>query len=375
MAGIYIHIPFCRQKCNYCDFYKTDRLIYFNEYLVALKKEILQQKSYLQNKKIDTVYFGGGTPSVLNESDISSIISWLHKYFTISPYAEITFEANPDDLNKNYLQILKKSGINRLSIGIQSFQDDHLKMMNRRHNADQAFASVVNAREAGFNNISIDLIYGIPGSTLREWNDNLQITFKLPAVHLSAYHMTFHKGTVFYDLLKSRQLKELSENESYYQYKALTDETSAAGFEQYEISNFAKNGTYSKHNRAYWSGKPYLGLGPSAHSFNGCSRRWNWSDIIKYIELINQGEITYKEEQLTLNNRYNEYILTNLRTKWGVSSLIIKKNFGADIADYFIKTVKKSISKKNIVHKNEIYTLTSEGLFVSDNIITKLMII
>lgn len=375
MAGIYIHIPFCRQKCYYCDFYKTDKLNYLSEFLTALKKEISQQNNYLPGEFIDTIYIGGGTPSLLKEPEITSIFSSLNKYFKILPQAEITFEANPDDLDPACLAMLKRSGINRLSIGIQSFQEKHLKMMNRRHTAQQAVDSVINAKNSGFNNISVDLIYGIPGLTTDQWKDNLQKTFELPADHLSAYHLTYHEGTIFYNLLKRGKLHELSENDSFDQFTTLINKAGLAGFEQYEISNFAKNGMYSKHNTAYWTGKPYLGLGPSAHSFNGSSRKWNMSDLEKYIKLINEDEITFEEEHLTLNDKYNEFILTNLRTKWGVSLLTISEKFGKKAADYFIMTAQRFISAKSVVQKNEIYTLTPEGLFISDDIIADFMII
>ncbi|MDD4144412.1 MAG: radical SAM family heme chaperone HemW [Prolixibacteraceae bacterium] len=375
MAGIYIHIPFCRQKCYYCDFYKTDKLNYLSEFLTALKKEISQQNNYLPGEFIDTIYIGGGTPSLLKEPEITSIFSSLNKYFKILPQAEITFEANPDDLDPACLAMLKRSGINRLSIGIQSFQEKHLKMMNRRHTAQQAVDSVINAKNSGFNNISVDLIYGIPGLTTDQWKDNLQKTFELPADHLSAYHLTYHEGTIFYNLLKRGKLHELSENDSFDQFTTLINKAGLAGFEQYEISNFAKNGMYSKHNTAYWTGKPYLGLGPSAHSFNGSSRKWNMSDLEKYIKLINEDEITFEEEHLTLNDKYNEFILTNLRTKWGVSLLTISEKFGKKAADYFIMTAQRFISAKSIVQKKEIYTLTPEGLFISDDIIADFMII
>lgn len=375
MAGIYIHIPFCRQKCYYCDFYKTDKLNYLSEFLTALKKEISQQNNYLPGEFIDTIYIGGGTPSLLKEPEITSIFSSLNKYFKILPQAEITFEANPDDLDPACLAMLKRSGINRLSIGIQSFQEKHLKMMNRRHTAKQAVDSVINAKNSGFNNISVDLIYGIPGLTTDQWKDNLQKTFELPADHLSAYHLTYHEGTIFYNLLKRGKLHELSENDSFDQFTTLINKAGLAGFEQYEISNFAKNGMYSKHNTAYWTGKPYLGLGPSAHSFNGSSRKWNMSDLEKYIKLINEDEITFEEEHLTLNDKYNEFILTNLRTKWGVSLLTISEKFGKKAADYFIMTAQRFISAKSIVQKKEIYTLTPEGLFISDDIIADFMII
>jgi oxygen-independent coproporphyrinogen-3 oxidase len=375
MAGIYIHIPFCRQKCYYCDFYKTDKLNYLSDFLKALKTEISLQKNYLSDEAIETIYIGGGTPSLLKEPELNSLLTWLFTNFTVAPQAEITLEANPDDLDPDYLNMLRKSGINRLSIGVQAFQDELIKKMNRRHDALQAVNSVLNAQNSGFNNISVDLIYGIPGLTAEQWENNLQKVFELPVVHISAYHLTFHKGTIFYNMLKRGLLKELSDIESFRQFEILMDNADLYGFEQYEISNFAKNRIYSKHNTAYWTATNYLGLGPSAHSFNGASRRWNISCIDKYITSIGEGKIACEEEQLSVNDKYNEFILTNLRTRRGVSLLTVKEKFGEKKADYFFRTAQRFISAKKIVRKNEIYTLTTEGLFISDGIIAEFMII
>jgi oxygen-independent coproporphyrinogen III oxidase len=282
VAGIYIHIPFCRQKCYYCDFYKTVNSSHTGKFLSALKLEILKRHNYIRGENIRTVYFGGGTPSVLTEGELNEILDVLNVHFHIEKGAEITFEANPDDLTPVYLQTLKRAGINRLSIGIQSFFDIHLRKMNRRHDSQQAVCAIDDAFEAGFENISTDLIYGLPGLTLQQWEESLRKMFSLPVAHLSAYHLTYHEGTAFYTWLKKGTLKELSENESVKQFNLLLDEASRAGFEQYEISNFARNGMYSKHNMAYWSGTKYLGLGPSAHSFNGASRQWNIAHIDAY---------------------------------------------------------------------------------------------
>ncbi len=375
MAGIYIHIPFCRQKCYYCDFYKTDRVDFIEDYLSTLFMEMARERYYLSDEIVETIYFGGGTPSVLSEAQLKIILKNLYENFVISPVAEITFEANPDDLDNSYLQMLRNIKINRLSIGIQAFQDEHLKKMNRRHNAQQAAVSVINAKNTGFDNISVDLIYGIPDLTEEQWKFNLQRVFELPVDHLSAYHLTFHEDTIFHKLLVSGLIKELSETESLKQYKILTDNAFYAGFEQYEISNFAKDQKYSKHNTAYWTGKNYLGLGPSAHSYNGVARRWNFSDLSKYIKSIKEGQIAYEEEILALQDRYNEYIITNLRTIWGVSLQVIENNFGSKLAVYFFDSAKKFISSKKMVQENEIFKLTQEGLFISDNITAALMFI
>ncbi|MBW6533368.1 MAG: radical SAM family heme chaperone HemW [Mariniphaga sp.] len=375
MAGIYIHIPFCRQKCYYCDFYKTVNTTQTDNFLSSLKKEAALRKDYISEEKIKTIYFGGGTPSVLNENQLFFIFNFLSDFFLVEPEAEITFEANPDDLTKEYLQMLKNVGINRLSIGIQSFQDEHLKKMNRRHQAKQAIQSIENAASAGFSNLSADLIYGLPGLTLQEWKSSLQQMFRLPVVHLSAYHLTYHQGTPFYTWLKKGTLKELSENDSIKQFNLLIDEAEKAGFEQYEISNFARNGLYSKHNSAYWTGEKYLGLGPSAHSFNGDSRRWNVAHVDGYILGSENNSSGFEEEQLSEKDKFNEYILTRIRTKWGISVYEIEKWFGLKIAGQVEKEAEKYLLSGKMKETNGIFTLTRKGLFVSDDLMTDFMII
>jgi len=375
MLGIYIHIPFCRQKCYYCDFYKTLELNLTGAFIKALNNEIRLRSNYLIDNEIKTIYFGGGTPSVLDNRQIIEIVKFLKKNFTVSENAEITLEANPDDLDTKYLNGLRNAGINRLSIGVQSLQERHLRHMNRRHNVKQAVDSVANAAAAGFTNISIDLIYGLPGLTRQQWKSDLNQVFKWPAVHLSAYHITYHKGTVFHDRLINGNLRELSEDESLNQFEILMEETDKAGFEHYEISNFAKNGMYSVHNKSYWTGKEYLGLGPSAHSYNGKSRRWNIGNLEKYIKSVENNKPFSGSEQLGLNDKYNEYILTNLRTKWGVSADIIEKEYGKNNLKYFVGAAEKYISLKKMEKLDDIYLLSREGLFTSDDIIAGLMII
>jgi oxygen-independent coproporphyrinogen III oxidase len=375
MSGIYIHIPFCRQKCYYCDFYKTVNTSLNKLFLEALKKEILQQKDYLENKPIETIYFGGGTPSVLKGIELSEILEFIHNEFRVTADVEITFEANPDDLTNTYLKSIYNAGINRLSIGIQSIQNEHLKNMNRRHNAGQAIESVENAVKIGINNISVDLIYGLPNLTNKDWSASLNQVFQLPVNHLSAYHLTYHEGTTFYTWLKKGTLKELKELDSISQFNLLVEASKKYGFEQYEISNFAKNKMYSKHNTAYWLGKNYLGLGPSAHSFNGTSRRWNVSHVESYIKAIENKKSYFEEEILSENEKYNEYILTRIRTIWGVSIDFIQDNFGEEKANYFRRNIKKYQSSNLVIQENGVYTLSEKGLFVSDEIMANLMII
>ncbi len=375
MSGIYIHIPFCRQRCFYCDFYKTLNTSLISKYISALKREIRQRKNYLENEPVETIYFGGGTPSVLNEGELNEILNFLQTEFNVLPGAEITFEANPDDLMPDYLKQIYRAGINRLSIGIQSFQDEYLKKMNRRHTAIQAIDAVENAVKTGIQNISVDLIYGLPQLTDSDWKASLEQVFQLPVNHLSAYHLTYHEGTDFYNRLKKGTLKELKEEESISQFEILVKATEKQGFEQYEISNFAKDKLYSRHNTSYWMGKKYLGLGPSAHSFNGVSRGWNVADAEKYIAAFAGGGSCFEEEMLTENDKYNEYILTRIRTVWGVSLNFIKNSFGEEKAQHFVKNITKYKLTNLIKNSNDIYTLSKKGLFVSDEIMTDLMII
>ena len=375
MAGIYIHIPFCRQKCYYCDFYKTINNSLTSQFIKALKKEILFRKNFTEGEKIETIYFGGGTPSVLKKEELEEILHFLKSEFSVFPEAEITFEANPDDLTPGYLNAIFKAGINRLSIGIQSFQDENLKKMNRRHSAKQAIDSVLNAEKAGFQNISVDLIYGLPNLTIKEWKQSLNEVFQLPVNHLSAYHLTYHEGTPFYTWLKKGTLKELSEHQSVEQFNVLMDKCAEAGFEQYEISNFARNQHYSKHNTAYWMGETYLGLGPSAHSFNGLVRTWNVAHVESYIKAIEKGSSFFQQEKLSGNDQYNEYILTHIRTKWGVSAKYIREHFGEEKATLFRTDVEKYLQNNMLEEQNGSFILTREGLFVSDDIMANLMII
>lgn len=375
MAGIYIHIPFCRQKCYYCDFYKTVNTSLTEKYLSGLKQEAKLRKNYLQNEVVETIYFGGGTPSVLTANELEAILNHISKNYQLSNQLETTFEANPDDLTPDYLNAIKSAGINRLSIGIQAFQDVHLKKMNRRHNAEQAEEVVKNAVKTGINNISVDLIYGLPDLTEKQWSESLERVFNLPVQHLSAYHLTYHEGTAFYTWLKKGTLKELSENESVNQFNILLDSAEKAGFEQYEISNFARDEQYSRHNTAYWLGKKYLGLGPSAHSYDQNTRRWNVSHVERYIHGVETGEEYFEEEKLNVKEHFNEHILTRIRTKWGVSLSFVNQKFGETYHQYLLQQIAKHQKSGFVILKDQTITLSREGLFVSDEIMSDLMII
>lgn len=373
MAGIYIHIPFCRKKCFYCDFYKTTAVSQKPLFLKMLQEEIRMQQNYLGGETVDTVYFGGGTPSVLNQPELRGIIDLLRLHHIVSDTAEITVEANPDDLSLSYLHELRASGVNRLSIGIQSFSDEDLKRMNRRHTSYQALQSVRDAWQAGFTDISIDLIYGLPGLSLARWGQNLKLAMELPATHLSAYHLTYHEGTRFHHWLKKGQLSELPEEESLNQFDMLVRITENAGYEQYEISNFARNGAYSRHNTSYWNGSKYLGLGPSAHSYDGISRQWNVSDIYRYSRAIQNGSLNFEREVLTENDRLNDYLITRIRTKWGISLTTIRNEFGEMASRQTEQSAQSYLKSGHLQKQGDGIILTRSGIMISDEIMVALI--
>jgi len=373
MAGIYIHIPFCKTRCHYCDFYKSTDFGARNDFLSALKKEIIQRKDALNHAQIESIYFGGGTPSVLKVSEIESILQVIRSTFRLCPDPEITLESNPDDMTASFLHALTHTGVNRLSIGIQSFHDDELKLMNRRHDAAQARKCVQQALEAGFQNRSIDLIYGLPGQSLAKWKKNVEAAVDLGVSHISAYHLTYHEGTVFYDDLKSGKIREMTDELSISQFKWLRHQLMEAGYEPYEISNFARPGWYSRHNRAYWEQKSYLGFGPSAHSFDQRTRRWNVASLGRYLEAVESGGVFWEEEVLSRQDQYNDYMITSLRTIRGISREYLDAVFGAPYACYFRQEARPFIDAGYMLDDQGIYTLSEEGLFISDRIMEKLL--
>lgn len=371
MAGIYIHIPFCKQKCHYCNFFSVASLKYKNEFIEALQKEIVQQKDYLQAEEINTIYFGGGTPSVLSREEIEGIIDVLRKYHPIRNDAEITLEANPDDLDSGKINELSRSSINRLSIGVQSFLDDDLNYLNRVHNSEQALKAIKQSQDNGFNNISIDLIYGIPGLTKEKWEDNLRLFFELEIPHLSAYSLTVEPKTALDVLIRKKKLPPVNETESIAHFEELIKQTEAHNYIHYEISNFSKEGFYSKHNSTYWLGGKYLGLGPSAHSYDGKSRQWNVSNISKYISASETNPI-FEKEVLNETQQFNEYVMTSLRTSWGCDLGYIKNTFGLSFYNHLNRSASKYIQEKKINRNNGILYLTSLGKLYADGIASDL---
>ncbi len=375
MGGIYIHIPFCKTKCHYCDFYKSTDFGAKTDFLLALKEEIDWRKEELDGESIASIYFGGGTPSVLKIEEIIEILNLLEAGYQLEDDIEITLEANPDDLTDSFLAGLKTTSINRLSIGTQSFNDHDLKSMNRRHNSRQALDSIQAAQQSGIQNISIDLIYGLPNQTLADWEANVEQAIALDVQHISAYHLTYHEGTVFYDYLKSGKIRELPDELSLDQFKLLLTQLKSAGFEQYEISNFARNELYSRHNKGYWERKKYLGFGPSAHSFDHKTRRWNVSSLRKYLQAIDAKMSFWEAEILSEQDQYNDYMITSLRTKWGISGSYLKEDFDLKFYQFFQKQAEKYLASKHLRYESDIYRLSTEGLFISDKIMEELFFI
>lgn len=372
MNGVYIHIPFCKKVCYYCDFHFTVSFLQKDLLIDSIMKEIVLRKDYLSSNYLDTIYFGGGTPSVLSKNEIGKILEKIHSLYTVSTEAEVTLEANPDDLSREYLQSLHQLGFNRLSIGIQSFFDEDLKWMNRRHTAEEAERSIKLSQDAGFHNMNIDLIYGLPQLTQERWNQNLQKFISLEVPHLSAYHLTIEPKTVFGYYKRKGRLTEIDEDQSLEHYSKLIDVMKANGYLHYEISNFCKDGYYSRHNTNYWKYGNYLGIGPSAHSFNGSTRQWNTSVNSDYINALDKGTSFFEEEQLSEKERFNDYLLTGLRTQWGVDTEVIRMRFGNSFETH-IKNELQRFSGTNYVMRNDkqVY-LTEAGMFISDKIISEL---
>lgn len=373
MAGIYIHIPFCKTRCIYCDFYSTTQTQLKAAYVNALCKELSARKNYANNEKIDTIYFGGGTPSLLDFTDFEKIFNTIDTHYGLSTVREITLEANPDDLNREYISCLSKLPFNRLSMGIQTFDDDKLKLLNRRHSAQQAINAFYAAREAGFDNISIDLIYGLPGQTQQDWEKDIQQAIELNPEHFSAYHLTYEEDTPLYSMRSKKQVQEVAEESSIAFFETLIRRMNAAGFVHYEISNFCKPGYQSQHNSAYWNDSLYLGCGPSAHSYNGENRQWNISSLTKYIEGIETGKQIYEIEILDKKTRYNDFIITSLRTKEGISLNKLENTYGDKYKSDCLRFADTHIKNGELEIKDNYLRLTPTGIFISDGIMSDLL--
>lgn len=374
MAGIYIHIPYCHQKCHYCNFYSTASKKTKPLFVSALLKEIKLQKEYLHDEIISTIYFGGGTPSQLNISELKQIIHELFQYYNISDKVEITLEANPDDLTEEKLLELSKSAFNRLSIGIQSFKETDLQYLNRSHSANQAIHAIKTAQKHQFSNLSIDLIYGIPTLSNESWIENIQTAIDLGIPHISAYCLTVETGTALDIFIRKGKMPAIDEEKASQQFEILMDILSKNNYIHYEISNFCKQGYVSQHNSNYWKQQKYLGLGPSAHSYNFISRQWNISNISNYIDSIEKTLLPFEGETLSLIQQYDEYILTSLRTIWGIDEFEILNKYGKKYYDYFKQQIETYIQKAWVERNGNIYTLTKQGKYFADGIASELFI-
>ena len=370
MAGIYIHIPFCKQACHYCDFHFSISLKKKDEMIFALIQELNLRKNEI-NEPVETIYFGGGTPSILTNEEINLLIDTVYSLFDVIENPEITLEANPDDLSLERIQELSKSKINRLSIGIQSFYNEDLQMMNRAHNADEAWNCLVEATKY-FNNISVDLIYGIPGMTINRWKSNVQKVLDLDIPHISTYALTVEPKTALASLIKKGTIATPDDGAAHEHFLALVSILENNGFVHYELSNFGKPNFFSKNNSAYWLGKKYVGIGPSAHSFNGTNRSWNIANNSLYMQSIQKNELPNETEVLSLKDRYNEYVMTGLRTIWGVSLEKITTDFGSEYLEYLLKNAQPFLQKHQLQLENNVLKTTIKGKFFCDGIASEL---
>lgn len=374
MAGIYIHIPFCKQKCHYCNFFSTASQKHYGAFVKALLREIEHRHPYLQGQEINTIYFGGGTPSLLQHDDFYNIQQALQSTFNISKEAEITFEANPDDVDEGFLNDLKTTFVNRLSMGVQSFFSDDLHYLNRVHDEQQALSAIKLAQSAGYERITIDLIYGIPTLTDEKWKANLETFFETGLTHLSAYALTVEPRTALATLIAQGKYTPVDEVQSARQFEILLQKTEEKGFIHYEISNFALPGHYSRHNSIYWLGGHYLGLGPSAHSFNGLSREWNVSNLAQYVQNSASNTCVEEKEVLTFVQRVNEYIMTSLRTSWGCDLEHVRNVFGTAYADYLLRATEGDIQRGHLYVKDDRLFLTNPGKLFADGIAANLFL-
>lgn len=388
MAGIYIHVPFCKSKCAYCNFFSLASEKKVIDFVDALKREIIARKDYLHDEKVETIYFGGGTPSLLPIKCVEEILVILHKNFNISSSPEITLEINPDTVEKNQLFQLKKLGVNRMSVGIQSFHDDDLKYLGRRHDSKHALQIIDDLKSVGFEKLTLDLIYGIPTLTEEKWNKNLDIFFDTEISHLSAYALTVEPKTILGQKIEKEILQNVDEETIIRHYETLIERTKENAFEHYEISNFAKEGCRSQHNSIYWNDIKYLGLGPSAHSYDGSSRQWNVANLTQYIDADFDADfdtdydtdydtdsgLYFERELLTRDDKYNEYVMTSLRTSWGCNVKKITTDYGISYANHFLKNIKKYLDSGVMINRDDNFILTDKGMLLADGIAAELFV-
>lgn len=371
MAGIYIHIPFCKQKCTYCDFhFSTSFENYRSAMIDAICLELVNRKGYLSNIEINSIYFGGGTPSLLLKDELHQILNTVNAHFNVATEIELTIETNPDDVFDENLEMWKTAGINRLSIGLQSFKSEDMEWMNRAHTKEDSLNCVQKAQRYGFKNSTIDLMYGLPNLTNAEWKNHILTAVNLGVTHISAYCLTVEENTVLNKLVKNKTIIPSSENQQSDQFTMLVETLEECGFEQYEISNFCKPNCEAVHNSNYWKSEPYLGVGPSAHSFNGTERSWNIRNNSKYIQLVNEGKEHFESETLTKQDRHNEMLLTGLRTKYGVDLRRLNEIIELDIS--FLKQIQGLIDDELLFRNENVIVLTKKGRLIADRIASDL---
>ena len=374
MSGIYLHIPFCKQACHYCDFHFSTNLNRQQEVVDALIKELSLRKEEFSDVQVESIYFGGGTPSLLTPKQVQSVIDHIYKNFQIAKDPEITLEANPDDLDAKKIKDLSMLGINRLSIGVQSFFESDLELMNRSHNVQQSIECLDQARKV-FDNISIDLIYGIPGRSLRDWRSNIVTIARWDLPHISSYALTVEPKTALAHQIKKGIIPDVDEVAAHAQFEYMVESLQADGFDHYEISNFGKPGFYSRNNTGYWLGKPYLGIGPSAHSFNGIERSWNIRNNKKYLDAINNNTSPSSVEKLSKVDRYNEKIMTGLRTQWGIDLSSLSEEFGSKFRTYALEQANPQIERGFLKLEDQCLKSTAKGKFLIDGIASELFMV
>ena len=372
MAGVYFHIPYCKIACHYCDFHFSTQQDSVDQMVDAMNRELEERVDFLKKDRIETIYFGGGTPSILNEKHLSQLLKKLTLLQPISDNAEITLEANPDDIDLSKAKMWRELGFNRLSIGIQSFRDEDLHWMNRAHNAQEAHDCIANAKSAGFENLSIDLIYGIPNQSSEQWKDNVQNAINAEIQHLSAYCLTIENKTVFGLQKKRNQFSEKAEEDIEEEFQFMKEALAQNQFEHYEISNFAKSGYYSRHNSSYWQGISYLGIGPSAHSYDGHKREWNPNNNWNYIKAMRGGVLDRNSEDLSDQMKFNEYVLTGLRTIWGIDLEKIKSEFNIDLLQF--RKTELARNEHLIINDSERIRLNEKGMLFADRIASELFL-
>ncbi|MDR3653241.1 MAG: radical SAM family heme chaperone HemW [Paludibacter sp.] len=373
MAGIYIHIPFCKKRCTYCDFYTEVAPQFIPKLVDSIVKELFLRKDYLKNVTINSIYFGGGTPSILNYQQFAKVFETIYSIFTVENDAEITFEANPDDLTPEFLSSIQSLPFNRVSIGIQSFDDEDLKRINRRHTSKQAIEAVKNVKNSGFSNISIDLIYGLPFQTFEKWGKQVDIALSLQIQHVSAYGLTYEEGTELWKQREKGIIKPVEDEVMNEMYLLLVKKMKQNGLEAYEISNFALPNYYSHHNTSYWKQEPYLGIGPSAHSYNLNSRQWNISSIVDYISAIDNNSKYFDVEELTDSDKYNDYVMVSLRTKNGIDLAFLEKEFGEEMLNYCLQNLNPFIESNKVLLNDRNISLTVDGILISNLILIQIM--